>query len=661
MVNFIMQSNLLKKLDINSWLGAAAMMLGNDTTASGSLPWGPVTARRLRRTVLLYGLIYLTAAFLITFVQSNGVGAFATGLIAPGAGFFFWANPAAESQWYFIGLYAVSVAAFAIGMVLWFATGNIIAPVLAWIASAAGAGLVSYWLPPTMVATAWPLVSQLLLLLAPLCIVFAFVVRVDLAKKQAARYARFCKEKPVSVVPSATLSPSADQRQSELSESDLQLMRALLDRSLQPVDEFKGFDWLDQFQTAALRYQINFVSYALSVSSQVHLPAAQAYMQTAQINLAEKLLDPRVWGYWKLENMWGNFATSADPIPRDNIMLSGFLAAQFGLARRLVAMHNYDGDDGVVFKTRAGQEFRYSLPQINDILKQQYQRAPMGLLACEPNWVFPLCNAITALGMRSLDTQHGTSHWDDIAERFDDSLTTEFTSPGGLFVPFRSSRTGIAAPLIGGGAMQTFPCLFLNSLLPDAAARQWSLARENLTEAKGRRALWPVDIGNYRFNRSASMGACAAVATEMGDADTARRLLDYLDEDYPLTVDAGVAHRSGVSLWSHALEFTARAGRANAFRDATLTRSAGGPVIARADYPDVLLASATNTEDSLHAVLYPGNQPGRKSLTIGGLTPASRYRVDADRTFLVEADRRGQADISVDVNSRSCVSVVAAT
>lgn len=647
-----MQSNLLKKLDLINWQQLVEGLVLKPTEQGGRM--GPITRKRVIRTVLLYACVYLLAASCIGFSQGTSVTAFASGLIAPGAGFLYWANPAGDYQWWYIGLYVASIGVFAIGMVLWFATGNIIAPFFTWLATAIAAAQASQLLPDNIVGMPWPVVSTGLLLLAPLLVALGFVARAELAKKQAARYQRFCETRPASV----TQTPSTESY-SELTVSDLQVMRSLLDRSLQPVDQFEGFDWLDQFQTAALRYQINFVSYALSASSQVHLPAAQAYMHTAQNNLAEKLLDPRVWGYWKLENMWGNFATSADPIPRDNIMLSGFLAAQFGLARRLVAMHDYDGADGVVFKTKKGQEFRYSLTQICEILKHQYQRAPFGLLACEPNWVFPLCNSITALGMRSLDTQLGTSHWDDIADRFGHSLATEFTSPGGLFVPFRSSRTGIAAPLIGGGAMQSFPCLFLNALLPEAAARQWSLARENLTEAKGRRALWPVDIGNYRFNRSASIGACAAVAVEMGDADTAQRLLGFLEEDYPLQVDdVGVAHRSGVSLWAHALEFTARAGGTNALRHATTSKPVAGPVIAKADYPDVLMASAKSKDGCLHAVLYPGTQAGKKSLTIGGLHPLRSYRVNAERSSVVHADENGETPIEVLVDGRSVVSVV---
>jgi hypothetical protein len=210
--------------------------------------------------------------------------------------------------------------------------------------------------------------------------------------------------------------------------------------------------------------------------------------------------------------------------------------------------------------------------------------------------------------------------------------------------------------MIGGGAMQTFPCLFLNALLPDVAARQYQLARENLTQAKGRRALWPVDIGNYRFNRAASCGACAAVAVEMGDNDTATRLLQFLEEDHPLTIDAGVAHRPGVSLWAHALEFTARAGAHNAIRHAANSISTGGPVVKDADYPQVLLARAHSNDGCLHAVLYPCGESGVQPITLAGLLPEKRYRINSGSEEIV-ADSRGESTLQVSLCGRTEVLV----
>ena len=198
--------------------------------------------------------------------------------------------------------------------------------------------------------------------------------------------------------------------------------------------------------------------------------------------------------------------------------------------------------------------------------------------------------------------------------------------------------------------------MFLNALLPDVAARQYQLARENLTQAKGRRALWPVDIGNYRFNRAASCGACAAVAVEMGDNDTATRLLQFLEEDHPLTIDAGVAHRPGVSLWAHAIEFTARAGTHNAIRHAANKFSTGGPVIRDADYPQVLLARAHSNDGCLHAVLYPCGESGVQPITLAGLRPEKRYRINSGSEELV-TDSRGESTLQVNLCGRTEVLV----
>lgn len=48
-----------------------------------SLPWGPVTRRRLWRTLLIYFGIFVVAFLLQEFSDSQRVQAFATGLMAP--------------------------------------------------------------------------------------------------------------------------------------------------------------------------------------------------------------------------------------------------------------------------------------------------------------------------------------------------------------------------------------------------------------------------------------------------------------------------------------------------------------------------------------------------------------------------------------------------
>ena len=57
-----------------------------------------------------------------------------------------------------------------------------------------------------------------------------------------------------------------------------------------------------------------------------------------------------------------------------------------------------------------------------------------------------------------------------------------------------------------------------------------------------------------------------------------------------------------------------------------------------AAYPDVLVASATETGGMLRAVLYPGTEPARRRLGFSGLRPDGRYACDGTEEGEVIAD-----------------------
>lgn len=413
---------------------------------------------------------------------------------------------------------------------------------------------------------------------------------------------------------------------------------------------------IDQFQTAAVRYQLNFMSYALSIAQTVHLPAFHGYFHTAQQNLAAKQQDHRIWRYWRLENIWGNLRMRADPIPRDNIMFTGFLTAQIAYDQAATGMRTFDAPGSLEFKHPSGARYAYSLPALVDALVRGYRNSEYGLLACEPNWIYPLCNAISASAIRAYDAANGTFHWNGIEGSFRKRLETEFVTADGRLVPFRSSYTGFAAPPIGGPVMQAFPCLFLNTVLPDIAERQWLVLRRDLANRDWRRAVWPVDVGNYRFSRASGYAAMAAAAVELGDTELAKRSLHYLEKEYPLRVSGNVANRPNASLWAHAVELIARCGRAGAVRSlATAGRRSptSGPFIKDADYPDILVAKAVNADGSLSAVLYPGEQSGFKALTIGGLAPNQSYVAVIGAEYQFEADSAGDARLNLPLNGRT--------
>jgi hypothetical protein len=437
-------------------------------------------------------------------------------------------------------------------------------------------------------------------------------------------------------------------------------MRLLLDRALQPVDRFDGFEWIDQFQTAAVRYQINFMSYALSLAAHAYLPAFEGYLATAQRNLVAKQLDHRVWRYWALENLWGNLSSNRDPIARDNIMFSGFLAAQIAFARSGLGMADYDAPMSLRLEHPTGAVFRYSQPDIVDLLARRYKTAPYGLLACEPNWIYPLCNVMTASAIRAADVQYRTRQWETIEASFRHHLETDFISADGRLMAFRSSLTGFGTPAVGGAILQSLPCLFLNATCPDIAERQWRRVRHDLTGPYQRRFLWPIDVGNYRLSRASSYAATAAAAVELGDGAIADQLLKRLDAECPAQLVDGVMHRAGASLWSHAAELIARLGQADRLRTLVTKpheRTTANPYIKCADYPDVLVAEARVDRGELRAVLYPGGDAGYKPLTIAGLTPSATYRIDNMPEHPFSADASGAAKLCLPIVGRTALRI----
>jgi hypothetical protein len=587
-----------------------------------------------RQVTLLFGYAVVCLLSLVLALHVAEARAFALGLIFPGAGFLHWAG---DGQ-FLVAMAAVAGAwlLFALALLTWFATGAVLPPPLVWIGAAVAAAHPAWFgLQTNAVAPLWSMILPLALPAAGATVMTAMQWR-----RRAGRSA------PEPALPPVVPMAPRD----EIALDDLKRLRVLLDRALQPVDRFDGFEWRDQFQTAAVRYQINFMSYALSAARANHLTAATAYLDEARRRLIAKLGDKRVWGYWALENAWGNLRIDRDPVPRDNIMFSGFVGLQIALSGTGAALALRD--QGEAWR-------RYASSEIADILAEQYRNAPSTLLACEPNWIYPLCNLITACGLLAADNADGGRRWSGIAGHFRAGLLREMTTRSGDFVAFRSSLTGIAPPSPGGAVMQAFPCLFLNATYPDLAEAHWERLRRSLAARDWRRAFWPIDVGNYGFSRASSCAASAAAAVEMGDGETAAALLGRLEDECPSRTIDGVTHRERASLWAHALELLARLGRKDGLRTMVAratTQPPAGPSLIDAPYPDVLIARATSDGTSLDLVLHPGSTATNALITIAGLCPNGRYRTGPDDVPFL-ASEAGRAQLTVPLYGRTVLSV----
>jgi hypothetical protein len=589
--------------------------------------------RQQGRILLLYGLLVGIAGAGILFGDpGDRTRAGLLGLAFPGLGFAEWAST--DQLWLALGWVAASLSAFGLSLLIWFGTGNVLAPPVLWGVSALLASQPDWaGLEPVPVSADWPVA------VGPVFWNIAAVVWLSSGLRP-----------PPSLAPVGTASWDwAPDAPDELSFEDLQRQRLLFDRALQPVRDFGGFEWRDQFQTAAIRYQVNFLSYALATTRARYAPAADAYFEEAQAKLLHKIGDHRLWRYWQLENAWGRLRLDADPVPDENIMYSGFTALQMALSGL---------PDDLVLRRQDREWRRYSLDGIAGRLADQYRASPYGLLACEPNWIYPLCNLITAAGIKASDTRNRTTRWPAMAEDFRGALLREGMRADGRFIAFRSALTGIAPPAPGGIVMQSFPCLFLNALDAGLAQEQWRAVRVELDRRDWHKLFWPIDVGNYGFSRAAGYAATAAAAAEMGDASVMRECFERLETECPSDSEGGVVHRSRASLWAHCLEMIARSVGRDGLRSMVDTEQrTGGPRLANASYPEVLIARAVAGARSLDLVLYPGSDATVSTIEIGGLLPGRHYLTGLSQPKFLHSDTSGVATIEVPLRGRTQLSI----
>ena len=602
---------------------------------------GPITRVRQKRTFWTFGLTCLLSIGVNLATHDGPLVGFALGLSFPGAGFLHWAGPDSATQGLAL-LYALAAGfAFLLALLLWFATGNVLLLPLVWGGAALLAGNPALLGLDGHSAAIWPRADTML----PTTL--AFIAGIAIWRVNRWRSPPLPKARDVQ--PRYACADLAE----EIPLDQLKQLRLLLDRSLQPVDQFNGFEWRDQFQTAAVRYQINFTSYALSMAQRNFAPAATAYLIEAQRRLLLKQGDPRIWRYWAIQNAWGNLRRDRDPVQRDNIMYSGFVAAQMAYAGLTEDLRLFD---------RQGEWRRYSLAEMTVLLADQYRSASYGLLPCEPNWIYPLCNMIAGSAVLACDRRTGRNEWKTIVRGFRESLTQEFAGPDGGYVAFRSALTGLGPARLGGTVMQALPCLFLNGLFPDLASAQWDHVRSDLAKRDWGRAFWPIDVGNYGLSRASSYAASAAAAVEMGDGDTARALLDRLDAECPAQIIDGVAHREKASLWAHALELMALLGCTDGLRrivNKPLPPASAGPHLSGASYGDVLIAEARcRDHHTLKLVLYPAAEHCRTMIEVSGLRPERHYRTGLCDTAFVKSDPNGDANIPLTLSGRTALHIV---
>ena len=623
----------------------------------GERKWraGPVTRARLRRTGLLYLAMVVLGLTPLLLGASAGWQAGGIGLWFPGAGFL------ADGGWP-IMLLPVTIGLFALAFFAWFGAGMITAPIVVWLGSAAAAGAMAgahIWAPA-------PYITVVLVL------AFAF----DNRRRSRARLAADTEtmQKRVALLPAAKAAldsravPAPSNRIGELDPDNLAAVRYLLDRALQPKDDFGGYDIKDIFQTAAVRYQINLAGYALAQVQAQYTPNFHGYLSQAQRGLIEKYLLPRVWDYWVYESIWGHLNISNwDPAGKDNIMLTGYYVPQMALYKATTGDDRYAEPGSLTFRLNKSMAWKHDVHSINQSVVDNFRRSAFCLYPCEPNWIYPGCNLRGMSALASHDLAYGSRHIEEFIEPFLQGFETEFTNAAGGVIPLKSSVTGIPLPFPGSDA--SYSSMF-NIFAPERARQKWAIGAAEIADkivvTDGVAMLdlpnEGIDFGNYK--KGALTFAAASLmnsAREFGDSYVADAALNTLNHRCGRTIVDGVLSYAGGSNLANITAISARISVRNGVRDLfNLPRAPGtltGPLLSEASYPDVLVARAVSDGSDLDLVLYGTPNGSTQSIGLTRLTPKAAYEVEGRPDLAFKADDRGAATLGLALTGRTALHI----
>jgi hypothetical protein len=303
-------------------------------------------------------------------------------------------------------------------------------------------------------------------------------------------------------------------------------------------------------------------------------------------------------------------------------------------------------------------------------VKSNYDTAEFGLFACEPNWIYPICNHY---GMVSLAVQDAVCATDNVQRYLPGwfaKLDEEFTDESGSIIGLRSQLTGLPVPFPVGEAGYA---PFENCFAPDRAQKQWAIARREIApavhpDANGKpRINLPgkgLDTGNYKAGHIGAFAGILVAAREFGDDAIAEAAQNSLDSDCGLEVVDGVRRYVHGSNGGNVYAVLGQLMRAGDFRRSFIegpsAAALAGPVLEEASYPDVLVARAISNGTDLRLVLYPGAGDGVQAVGLALLQPGRDYAVEGASVGRITASREGTARLDIALHGRTEVVITPA-
>lgn len=614
---------------------------------------GPESRRLLLRLALGLVLWELIGTALVL-AGGPAATAFGASMVFPGAGFLYVAWPV---------LLLVTLAALVVALVLWWGVSAHVAIPLVWLASAAGAALLAEgprWFVDRGTTWGWAI---------PLAYLAAVGTLGWMGWRVDSAYRRKLAKVPElnEYLRDATLPEPIVERR-ELDDMDAELLRWLYSFAFQPEDGLDGLDWGEQFHGGTqLRYQLNGLTWAMSLYAANHLTHAPAQITQALETMVRKHTDLRVWKYWHALNLIGNFDPNPDPIRRDNIMFSAFLGDVINCVESATGTTAFDQPGSLEFVWTDGRTFSYDHHSLTEAVQRNFERSRLGFFPCEPGWSFTVCNVMGAQALYGHDVVHGGDHWPRVRDRWTRTLDHEYLTPDGSYAHIRSNHVGISwdtGEVPGGHYFANGTHRFAD-ILPAHARRARALelrgARSKMAGlatlvTEGRLPLdlppelerhrtrwskllpWIKVIGGARMVGDATL-VDAAIASSAERCATGERW-----PERPVDGSASALGSYGIVRWSAPLDLAGLSMRGYV--------APAGPVLSATAWDDVLVTEAVSDDGvTLRLSVRPwGGRVERAELVFAQLRPGVTYVIDgAGAPIEMRADDQGLATAVLDL------------
>jgi len=610
----------------------------------------------LRLTVALAAIMVLGSVLFFT-VDSESWRAFGASLVFPGVGFIHTASPV---------LFAVTGLLLVLALVLWWGASVHLAIPLVWIASAVVPALIAdgprVWVDR---GTTWSW-----------SIVVAYVLAASFVAVGVWRIERRFRRKR-KLIPeineylrSAAL-PDPVRSQREPNSMDAELLRWCYSFAFQPNDDLVGLDWGEQFHSGTqVRYQLNGILWSMSLYAANFVPNAPRVITDAAERVALKHTDLRVWKYWRPLNLFGNFDPNPDPIRRDNIMFSAFFCDALNTLEAATGSQRFDEPGSLTFVWKDGRTFPYDHHAIAAAVRRNYDGSRLGFFPCEPGWSFTVCNIMGAQSIRNHDALHGTRDWDEVRDRWRQTLDDEYSTPDGSYAHIRSNLVGLSWDTgeVPGGHYHTHGTHRFVDILPEHAWRARALdLRGALPKMKGLAAMvrsndgrldleLPEELERHRTSKSALLGWIKVIggAQMSGEAELVEAAIDASERQCatgdrwprrPVRVGGGGFGAYMQLRWSQPLDLAGLNLRGY--------RPPVGPVLDTYDAAKLLVTLARSADgSSLDLWLEPiADAVSGATLGFTQLAPSTTYDVrdrDGVRRGSFESDAAGTARFVLD-------------